>query len=422
MFKPLVPAWIALSVFGHCYLSLIFRTRRRFTPASGSRSACRIRDVAPVVETSPKIQNQRSDPTLQGRLVSLDFFRGATIALMILVNSPGGSVTYRPLQHAQWNGCTPTDLVFPFFLFIVGVALVFSFSSRVGNGVSRRSLLLHALRRSVIIFLIGFLLNALFNPHLATVRIPGVLQRIAVAYFAAAVIVLFSGTRAQVVWIAGLLLAYWALMRLVPVPGYGVPGYDIPLLHPDANLSAWLDRKLMAEHLYERTRDPEGILSTLPAIATVLCGVLTGQWLRSTRTQRQKVFGMLGLGISGIVAGQLWNIWFPINKKLWTSSYVLFTAGFALVCLAACYWVMDVRQRRGWWTRPFLIFGTNAIAAYVISEFLGGFLSWKEIAFQHTFVHLAPPRLASLLYSLTVVGLCFLPVWWMYRKRIFLKV
>jgi predicted acyltransferase len=379
--------------------------------------------VATVTGTGAEVGTQSSpNPTVQERLVSLDFFRGATIAVMILVNSPGGSVTYWPLQHAQWNGWTPTDLVFPFFLFIVGVALMFSFATRLGRGNSRRTLVLHTFRRSAVIFLIGLLLNALFNPHLATLRIPGVLQRIAVAYFAAALIALYSHTRAQVVWIVALLLGYWALMRLLPVPGYGVPGHDIRLLHPDANLAAYLDRKLMAGHLYERTRDPEGVLSTLPAIATVLCGVLTGEWLRSNRTQKRKAAWMLVFGAAGLVAGELWNVWFPINKKLWTSSYVLFTAGFALVCLAACYWTIDIKLHRGWWTRPLLIFGTNAIAAYIISEFLAGFFGWKDILFQHTFAHVTSPRLASLLYSLAIVVLCFLPVWWMYRKRIFLKV
>jgi predicted acyltransferase len=377
--------------------------------------------VATVISSAIEPQSQPGSQA-QGRLVSLDFFRGATIAVMILVNSPGGSVTYWPLQHAQWNGWTPTDLVFPFFLFIVGVAMVFSFAARLGRGNSRGSLVLHTFRRSLIIFLIGLLLNALFNPHLATLRIPGVLQRIAVAYFAAALILLYSHTRAQVLWTAGLLIGYWLLMRFFPVPGYGVPGQDIPLLHPDANLTAYLDRALMAGHLYEGTRDPEGVLSTLPAIATVLCGVLTGGWLRSNRTQEQKAIGMLLLGIAGLVAGKLWGLWFPINKKLWTSSYVLFSAGFALVCLAACYWAIDIKLHRGWWSKPFTIFGTNAIAAYIISEFLAGFFGWKEIVFQHTFAYMTSPRLSSLLYSLAIVALCFLPVWWMYRKRIFLKV
>ena len=361
-------------------------------------------------------------PTPPARLASLDLFRGATIAAMILVNNPGSIAAYAPLKHSEWNGWTPTDLIFPFFLFIVGVSLVLSFQSRLARGEPRKSLMIHALRRSAVLFGIGLLLNFLFNPHLASVRIPGVLQRIAVAYFAASLITLYSGTRARVVWIAALLVGYWALMRFVFVPGYGIPGRDIPLLHPDANLAAYLDRKLMSGHLWEGTRDPEGVLSTLPAIATALCGVLTGEWLRSSRSRERKAAWMLGAGIAGLIAGEAWGIWFPLNKKLWTSSYVLFTAGSALVCLALCYWAMDIKLRRGWWSKPFLIFGTNAIAAYVISEVLGGSFGWKDILFERWFDDIPFPAFASLLYSIMIVVLCFLPVWWMYRKRIFLKV
>lgn len=341
---------------------------------------------------------------------------------MILVNNPGSSAAYRPLRHAAWNGWTPTDLIFPFFVFIVGVSLVFSSQSRLASGQSRRLLAMHALRRSAILSGIGLLLNFLVNPHLATVRIPGVLQRIAVAYLAASLITLFCQTRTRVACVAVLLLGYWALMCFVPVPGYGMPGRDIALLHPDGNLAAFLDRRLMLGHLWEPTRDPEGVLSTLPTIATALCGVLTGEWLRSNRSIERKAAGMFALGVLGLIAGEAWSIWFPINKKLWTSSYVIFTAGFALVCLAACYWALDVKKLHGWWSKPFLIFGTNAIAAYVISELLGGSFGWKELIFQHWFAHIASPGLASLLYATFVLALCFLPIWWLSRKRIFLKV
>jgi len=378
--------------------------------------------VGIAAKTRPEIaQPVPKLPARQGRLVSLDIFRGATIGAMILVNNPGSSAAYWPLKHARWNGWTPTDLIFPFFLFIVGVALVFSFESRLHRGDSRVALVAHSLRRSAAIFAIGLLLNGLPNFQLSTWRIPGVLQRIAVAYLAAALITIYSRTNARIAWITALLVGYWALMRFVPVPGYGVPTQDITLLNPDGNLAAYLDRKLMLGHLWEGTRDPEGVLSTLPAIATALCGVLTGEWLRSGRCPKQKAGAMLAAGIAGVIAGEAWGIWFPINKNLWTSSYVLFTASCALVCLAICYWPTDVKLYRGWWTKPFVIFGSNAIAAYVISEVLGGTFGWKERIFQHTFAHLGPPAFSSLLYSLAVVGVCFLPVWWMYRKRIFLR-
>jgi len=339
---------------------------------------------------------------------------------MILVNNPGSNAAYWPLKHAQWNGWTPTDVIFPFFLFIVGVSLVLSFESRLRRGDSRGALVRHALRRSATIFAIGLLLNGLPSFHLATWRVPGVLQRIAVAYLAAALITLYSRTNARIAWITALLLGYWVLMRFVPVPSYGVPTQDIPLLDPYANLAAYLDRKLMLGHLWEGTRDPEGLLSTLPAIATALCGVLTGEWLRSNRSPKMKATWMLGLGVAGLMAGELWGTWFPINKNLWTSSYVLFTSGLAIVCLAICYWAADIKLYRGWWTRPFVILGSNAIAAYVISEVLGGTFGWKEYTFQQTFGRVSPPGLASLLYSLAVVCVCFVPIWWMYRNRIFL--
>jgi predicted acyltransferase len=378
--------------------------------------------VGTAAKTRPEIaQPVPTLPVRQGRLVSLDVFRGATIGAMILVNSPGNNAAYWPLKHARWNGWTPTDLIFPFFLFILGVALVFSFASRLHRGDSRGALVAHSLRRSAAIFAIGLLLNGLPNFQLSTWRIPGVLQRIAVAYLAAALITIYARTNARIAWITALLVGYWALMRFVPVPGYGVPTQDLPLLNPDGNLAAYLDRKLMLGHLWEGTRDPEGVLSTLPAIATALCGVLTGEWLRTGRSPKQKAGGMLMAGVAGVVAGEVWDMWFPINKNLWTSSYVLFTAGCALVCLAICYWATDAKLYRGWWMKPFVIFGSNAIAAYVISEVLGGTFGWKERIFQRTFAHLGPPAFSSLLYSLAVVGVCFLPVWWMYRKRIFLR-
>ncbi len=389
--------------------------------------------MATLTSTKPSTLDLNQSSKLE-RLVSLDVFRGATIAAMILVNDNGSEAAYWPLKHSLWNGWTPTDLIFPFFLFIVGVSLVFSFQSRLRRGDSKRDLVLHTLKRSAILFALGLFVSSYPHYHLATFRIPGVLQRIAVCYLIAALLTLYVNTYARIAWVAGLLVGYWALMRFVPVPGYGVPGRDIPLLHPDWNLTAYIDRKLMFGHLYEGTRDPEGLLSTLPSIATALCGVLTGEWLRSARTQKQKATGMLVFGVLGLIAGKIWNIWFPINKKLWTSSYVLFVVGFALVCLAFSYWLIDIRKKRGAWTKPFLIFGMNAITAYVLSEVLAGTLysihfqsglhrvHLQEYIFYHAFAWIEPPGLASLAYSLVYVFVCFLPIWWMYRKKIFLKV
>ena len=353
---------------------------------------------------------------------------------MILVNNPGNDFSYPPLNHARWNGWTPTDLIFPFFLFIVGVSLTLSFRARVERGESKRNLLLHTIRRSVIIFLIGLFLNGFPLFHLATWRLAGVLQRIALAYLAAAIITLYTGWRGIALWIAGLLIGYWVAMRFIPVPGLGLPGTDMPINDPDGNLEWYIDKLYLPGAMYEKTRDPEGILSTFPAIATTLLGVLTGEWLGKSMTAARRVSGLLAFGVVGVVAGQVWNLWFPINKKLWTSSFVLFTAGCALLALAACYWLCDVKMRRGWWTKPFVVFGTNAIAAYALADIVSGLLyriqihsGRRAISLQYLlsrtlFGGVPSKPLASLAYSVIFVIICWLPIYGMYRKRIFLKV
>jgi predicted acyltransferase len=223
-------------------------------------------------------------------------------------------------------------------------------------------------------------------------------------------------------------------MRFVPVPGFGIPTHDVPLLDPDRNLVAWLDRKLLDGHLYEGTRDPEGVLSTIPAIATNLLGVLTGEWLRSPRSQRVKAFGMAAFGGTGVIVGMVMNIWFPINKKLWTSSFVVFTAGMALICLALCYWLVDIRRWRRW-VGPILVFGANSIAAYVFAALVaillnrfqthrsdGIRISWAQFLYEHYCASWLDPANASLLYALVFVVVCWVAMWILYRKRIFLKI
>jgi len=372
-------------------------------------------------------------PPPASRLMSLDLFRGATIAGMILVNNAGDEPnSYWPLRHAQWNGWTPTDLVFPFFLFIVGVAMAFSFSSRLKRGESRWELLKHVLWRGLALFALGLFLNGFPNQyHLASWRVYGVLQRIAICYVISAILALWADWRGWILTIVGCLVGYWLLMRFVPVPGFGVPTHDIPLLDPDRNLAAWLDRRLLAGHLYEGSRDPEGVLSTIPAVATSLLGMLTGQWLRSPRSVRSKALGMAVFGLIGVVTGKVLNLGFPINKKLWTSSYVIFTAGLALLCLALCYWIADVKQFRGLWTKALLVFGMNAIAAYVFAEALSHLLdqmhtseglSWQELVYHNIFAPLASPANASLLYALAYVLVCWAAMSVLYRKDIFLKI
>lgn len=379
-------------------------------------------DEAPAVSGNP--------PAV--RLMSLDLFRGTTIAAMILVNNAGEDArSYWPLRHAEWNGWTPTDLIFPFFLFIVGVAMAYSFDSRLQRGERRPKLLHHVLWRGLVLFALGLFLNGFPNHfYFSSWRVFGVLQRIAVCYVIAAILALWWKRRGWIMATLACLVGYWILMRYVPVPGFGVPTHQVPLLDPDRNLVAWLDRKLLAGHLYEGTRDPEGIISTIPAIATCLLGLLTGDWLRSARSAGKKVAGMILFGTLGIITGEILNLWFPINKKLWTSSYVLFTAGMALICLALCYWVLDIEQRRGRWTKFFLIFGVNPIAAYVfaemISQSLGSFHrgtgDFQEFFYLKLFEPLTTPANASLLYAIVFVLVCWAAMLVLYRRGIFLKI
>jgi len=363
---------------------------------------------------------------VSGRLESLDVFRGLTIAGMMLVNNAGNwEAIYWPLEHAGWNGWTPTDLIFPFFLFIVGVSMVYSIANRQKKGESRSSLLSHAFRRALVIFAIGFLLNGFPDFHLATWRIPGVLQRIAVVYLITSVIVLFTGWRGRLATLAACLVGYWAIMRFVPIPGFGIGN-----LTPEGNLASWLDRLTMYNHLYiKNVRDPEGILSTIPAIATCLLGVFTGEWLRSVRSAPQKVAGMFAAGVVLAIAGKLWGYEFPINKNLWTSSYVLFAGGLALLFLGFCYWTIDIK---GWkaWGKPFLMMGMNPLALYALASLVAhlsvelhvGDESLKSWVYDLLYVPLANPYNASMLYGLTYVVAFLILGWILYRRKIFLKV
>src|SRR5271156_4628371 len=372
------------------------------------------------------------------RLMCLDIFRGLMVAGMILVDNPGSDdKAYWAIKHAEWNGWTPADFIFPSFLFLVGVSIVFSFSARLRRGESRRQILLHAFKRSLVLIAVGLLVNA--SPFIGldvhTWRFEGVTQRIALCYFVAAILVLWSGYRGQLIAIVVCLVGYWALLRFVPVPGLGVPGRDIPFMDPNQNLAAWLDRKLFMGHLFDGTRDPEGILSTIPAIATTLLGVLTGRWLRSQKSSAKKAQAMLLAGICGLVAGEVWNIWFPINKNLWTSSFAVFSGGFALVFLALLYWVLEIKRWRGAWTVPILVFGMNAIAGFVADSLVygpgytftvkhaDGTTMRGHDAAQANLVSLgASPPNASLIYSLGAVIFCWILLWLLWRKRIFLKV
>jgi predicted acyltransferase len=387
----------------------------------------------------PTLERTSTIPKIH-RWLSVDVLRGITIGFMIMVNNNGGGdQAYWAMKHTDWNGFTPTDLVFPTFLFLVGISTVFSTQARLAKGDTKTSLLLHTTRRAIILFLLGLLVNSFPFFHLHTLRIYGVLPRIAVCYLIVAVLYLYSPSwKNKAVIAAAALVGYWALMRFVPVPGYGIPTHQIPILDHDANLVAWLDRHIFsASHLYEKTRDPEGLLSTLPAVATALIGMLTGIWLRSTRSIVEKARGIAYAGCAGLLLGGLWNFEFPVNKKLWTSSYVLYAAGWSLVLLALCIWLIDIRgaRRTDAQTRsrymPLLVFGTNAIAAYVLSELLPGaldlihphphvpFLRWFYLEILHVIPY-AP--MASMAYCILFVAVCWLPIYVLYRRRIFLKI
>ena len=390
-------------------------------------------DTLPVIERNSSVAKPE-------RWLSLDVLRGLTIGFMILVNNNGDEQhAYWALKHASWNGFTPTDLVFPTFLFLVGISTVFSTAARLAKDATKQSILLHTLRRAVVLFLLGLFVNSFPLFHLHTLRVYGVLQRISICYFVIAVLYLISSSWKNKATIAiAALVVYWAVMRFIFVPGYGVPTHEVPLLDPDGNLVAWLDRQIFSpSHLYEKTRDPEGLLSTLPALATALFGMLTGLWLQTSRSIGEKAKGIAVAGVSGILLGGLWNYAFPINKKLWTSSYVLFAAGWSLLLLALAIWIVDVRvagrpevARRRSFT-PLLVFGTNAIAAYVFSELLPGAMSLIHMQpgvnlerwiYYRILGVIANPPMASLIYSLGFVGFCWLAIYMLYRRRIFLKI
>ena len=372
-------------------------------------------------------------PAAATRLTSLDVFRGVTMASMVVVNNPGDwGAVYWPLLHAEWHGLTPTDLIFPFFLFIVGVSITLSRRSASWGSI---------VRRAGIIVALGLFLNGYPRFDLATWRIPGVLQRIAVCYLiaAAAFKLTSDGDRRRQAWTLGgagvaLCLGYYAVMMLVPPPG-GVAGD----LSPEGNLGAHIDRALFGRHTWRPRWDPEGLLSTVPAIATTLFGILCGLILNTNRDAELKLRAkgagaMAAFGSLAILVGLAWHPLFPINKNLWTSAFVFVTAGAAALLLAACYWTIDVKGWRGW-TKPFVILGANAITLYVASGLLADTLGIVTVTgadgteiplgrsiYLHYFVPLAAPKNASLLYACANVVILFVPLAWMYHRRLFLRV
>lgn len=353
------------------------------------------------------------------RLVALDAFRGATIALMIIVNNAGGPESYGPLKHSAWNGWTITDTVFPTFLWIVGVSITLSLGKRVELGMPRTRLLGPIFRRAAIIFVLGMSIYAFPNFDPSTQRILGVLQRIAICYLIASIIYLYTGIRGQIIWMVSLLAAYWLLMSLVPVPDFGAGRLDL-----EGNFSHYIDKLVLGRHNYSGgTWDPEGIVSTLPSIATALFGVMAGQILRLERTLSERVVWLFLIGNSLIGLGMITDIWMPINKKLWTDSFAIFMAGLDFVLLAGFLWIVDhLGQQR--YVRPALIMGVNAITLYLTSEFGAEILDATSLHewFYKLFLNVATPVNASLLYAVAFMLVNYAIGYVMYRRKWFLRV
>jgi predicted acyltransferase len=362
------------------------------------------------------------------RIESLDVFRGLTIALMILVNNPGNwSNVYEPLQHAEWHGWTPTDLVFPFFLFIMAVSIPLALGKRMDAGISKKDILKKVLLRSVIIFFIGIALELVPSFDFSTVRIPGVLQRIALVYFFCSVLYL-NLTKDQIL-ISGVLalLTYFILISFVPVPGIGAPNLD-----PETNLGAWLDRSLLGGHLWSQSKtwDPEGLLGTLPSIANGVAGLAVGILLRKDLDFKYKLLKVFAWGVILSAIGYLWNYTFPINKKLWTSSFALYTSGVALGFFGVVNFIMEIKGKKGW-IAPFQWFGMNAIVLYAGSVLVAKAMdfiqvneteSLKSWIYQSLLLPMFPPQFASLVFALGFVGIFLFFAYILYKRNIFIKV
>ena len=362
---------------------------------------------------------------MKDRLISLDAFRGLTIIAMIVVNTPGSwSYVYPPLRHAEWNGLTPTDLVFPFFLFIVGVSIVLALNkSKRNNQNTYKPLIKKIVKRSLLLFAIGIILN-LMGSNFEYLRLPGVLQRIALVYFPCAIIFLYTSVRQQLFIAVFILIGYNLAMTLIHIPGS-----DTTELLPVVNIATWIDGQIIPFHLYQKTWDPEGILSTLPAIVTGMLGVITGHQIISSYSTKIKIRNILIAGIILLIIGEIWSWFFPVNKNMWTSSYVLYTGGLASITLSLLMWLIDEKGIKRW-AVPSIEFGSNAITAYILSNivtipFSISLINSKSI--QVMFMSLLinsgiSPEFSSLLWALLIVIICYLPVMFMYRKRIFLKI
>ncbi|MCX7001064.1 MAG: DUF5009 domain-containing protein [Candidatus Sumerlaeota bacterium] len=381
-------------------------------------------------------------PIKPGRLMSLDVFRGLTIAAMLLVNNAGdwGHI-WGPLEHAEWHGCTATDLIFPFFLFIMGVAMQFSFAGRLEKPGGKIDLIGQICRRTFIIYILGIILALIIWPsYLGHFRMYGVLERIAFCYFFASFIMLYTGVRGQVFFFLLLMAVYYIILKFIPMPGQMAGG-----LERYKNIVDYIDTGIFGNLNYEwdaglkMGHDPEGLLSTIPSICTTLAGGLCGFWLRrKEKGDFEKVAGMSAIGVLLIILGKLLKHDIPMNKNLWTPSYVIYTAGAALLCLSVCYWLIDIKGWRAW-AKPFLYYGTNAIAAYFGASLMaliivmvrvtgdgGKVMRLKTYLFTHYYKSWMPgifgDYATSAAYGASFVVLWCIITWILYRKKVFIKI
>ena len=371
---------------------------------------------------TPKV----SLPAVPGteRLLSLDVFRGFTLLGMVLVNSHPGP-TYPGLGHVRWNGWGFADLIFPFFVFIVGVAMPYSFAHRLDRGESPGKLFRHIALRSLRLFAIGVLLNGYPHFDLATLRVMNVLQRIAICYLLASLIYVYLRLSVRsIVWLCGIILVlYFVLMKFVPVPGYGAG-----VLEPVGNWGNYLDQKIMPGHMQNGLREGKSLLGSFPALVTMLMGLLTGIYLRTSRPSYEKAAHMSFYGGICMGAGVIWSVWFPINQQLWSSSLVLFMGGIAVVSLAGCYLLVDIKGI-SWWTTPCIVFGVNSIAVWVFSQLgmktlmavsIGTVPLWtacgKSLA--GYMGSMAGPLAFAIAFDLFWLAV----MWILYRRRIFIRL
>ena len=374
------------------------------------------------LNTSPELPLPTSN-----RLLSLDIFRGITMAAMILVNDPGIEAhIYGPLQHAAWNGITPTDYIFPSFIFIVGVSVALSCSKQMEKNIPRKQILQKIFKRVILLFLLGVLLSILQTFDFSKVRITGVLQRISIVFLWCSILYLYTTRKFQARLAAGILVGYYLLMTMVPVPGYGYA-----ILEPGKNLGAWLDNLILPGKFYNGTWDPEGILNTFPAIASGIAGMLAGHLLLSKKMAEQKIISLFFAGFITFALGNAWDWFFPINKNLWSSSFVLYVAGLDCMFFAFLYYLVDMLGYSKW-AKFAIVFGSNAIAAYLASEIFYNLIYYKVGGVEGTSLNewiiaaVLPsglsPEFISMLWALLYVGLCYIPVYILYKKKIFIKI